>query len=447
MLKNAAMAGITVFNGSGDHGSTCLDGSPNTISVPADSPNATAVGGTTITFGPGNTYQSEQWWDGSNSTPQTGQGGFGVSTFFSKPAYQSGLNSSPQRSIPDVAVNADPTRGAVICEASAGGCPTGSIYGGTSLAAPIWAAFAANLNQALGHNVGALNQMIYPLANTGAFHGPASMSPASDFAHVGLGSPDMDALLLQLSGQTVGTPDPSASAVELSPFGPVVSPAVVPADGATQMPIVVTLRDANHHLVANKTVKLTASGGASAVIAPPSIKTRFDGIAIFNVTDLVPEKVTFTADDSDDSVTPSATPVVYFVTPPAASGSIIASLDTEPADGTTADTITVTLKDSLGRPTPGKVVSLMQGSGNSSIVSPSPAVTDSSGKIAFSVTNLVTETDTYTAIDVSDDNLPVPGNAQVDFTNGPGNCPAGLLRAAGSGQRVSGQHLRKRVHR
>ncbi len=34
---------ITVLNGSGDSGSTCLDGSANTIVVPADSPNAIAV--------------------------------------------------------------------------------------------------------------------------------------------------------------------------------------------------------------------------------------------------------------------------------------------------------------------------------------------------------------------------------------------------------------------
>jgi subtilase family serine protease len=45
IFQSAEMQGISVFNGAGDSGSTCLDGSPNTISVPADSPNATAVGG------------------------------------------------------------------------------------------------------------------------------------------------------------------------------------------------------------------------------------------------------------------------------------------------------------------------------------------------------------------------------------------------------------------
>ena len=58
VLAQAAASGIRLFNGSGD-GGTCLDGSPNTVGVPADSPHATAVGGTTLTLGPGLTYGSE----------------------------------------------------------------------------------------------------------------------------------------------------------------------------------------------------------------------------------------------------------------------------------------------------------------------------------------------------------------------------------------------------
>src|SRR5207237_4193261 len=46
VLAQAAASGISVLNGSGDTGTTCLDGSPNTIGVPANSPHATAVGGT-----------------------------------------------------------------------------------------------------------------------------------------------------------------------------------------------------------------------------------------------------------------------------------------------------------------------------------------------------------------------------------------------------------------
>src|ERR1700689_125022 len=92
VLQSAAAGGISVFNGSGDSGTTCLDGSPNTIGVPADSPHATAVGGSTATPGPGYAYGTESWWDGAGDTPPTGAGGFGVSRFFSAPAYQNGLS-------------------------------------------------------------------------------------------------------------------------------------------------------------------------------------------------------------------------------------------------------------------------------------------------------------------------------------------------------------------
>src|SRR5271154_5267861 len=130
IFQQAAGSGISVFNGSGDGGSTCLDGSPNVIGVPADSPNATAVGGSSAIPGPGGTYGSETYWDDSDTSPPAGQGGFGVSTFFTTPTYQTGLAAS--RSIPDVVANADPFQGVAICQASAGGCPTDQLFGGTS---------------------------------------------------------------------------------------------------------------------------------------------------------------------------------------------------------------------------------------------------------------------------------------------------------------------------
>jgi kumamolisin len=213
VLQSAAAAGISVFNGTGDSGSTCLDGSSNTISVPADSPNATAVGGTSWPngYGPGFTYGGETWWDGSAGTPPSGQGGFGVSKYFSQPSYQTALGNSAMRSVPDVVIRADPAQGVVICQADNGGCPNGSLNGGTSLAAPEWAAIAALLNQTQGKKLGALNLLLYPLAATDAFHSASSMG--SDFQHVGLGSPNVNVLNRLLSGQTVGAPDLSTSTV------------------------------------------------------------------------------------------------------------------------------------------------------------------------------------------------------------------------------------------
>src|SRR5437763_12632032 len=93
----------------------------------------------------------------------SGPGGFGVSRFFTRPAYQNGFTTSPMRSLPDVSLNADPSKGIEICQADAGGCQTGAQYGGTSLAAPLWTAFVALSNQAQGQNVGGLNRLLYPL--------------------------------------------------------------------------------------------------------------------------------------------------------------------------------------------------------------------------------------------------------------------------------------------
>ncbi|MGD0671513.1 MAG: Ig-like domain-containing protein [Candidatus Binatus sp.] len=416
VLQSAAAGGISVFNGSGDSGTTCLDGSANTVGVPADSPHATAVGGSSPVAGPGLTYESETWWNGVDSTPPTGQGGFGVSTFFAAPSYQSGLSGSTMRSIPDVVVDADPAIGLQICQADTGGCLSGRRFGGTSMAAPEWAAYAAALNAMLGSNLGNANVALYPLAGTNAFHSAASMG--SDFAHVGLGSPDLPQLRLGLTGLSPGAASPSLSTAAAAGAN---ADASAPADGATIAVAQTVLTDANGFPLGGKSVSLSASAG-SATITPPSAVTDHDGAAVFSITDLNTENLTLTATDTTDSVTLAQKASLSFVPPPATSAGIVASLSTEPADGSTADTITVTLTDSLGRPTPGKVVALDQGSASSVITVPSPAVTGSNGEIQFAVTDIHTETVAYTATDVTDGNLPVPGSAPVDFTDGAGGC-------------------------
>ena len=428
IFQTAEAAGITIFNGSGDGGSTCLDGSANTVSVPADSPSATAVGGSSLTTGPGNTYLSETWWNGTTETPPSGQGGFGISKFFAVPSYQSGL-ATGGRSVPDVVQNADPSNGVAICQASAGGCPTGLSYGGTSYAAPQWAAFIALINQELGTNLGALNPMLY--AHPGVFHNAASMG--SDFSHVGLGSPNVDALFLALSGTSAGPVDASDSTV--TPFPPIESSGVAPpgvyADGTTTGTVVVQLFDADGNSISGKTVSLTATDG-SPTITPPSTVTDSFGDASFSLTDTTVETPTLTADDTTDGVKVSTTPTLPFITPPAVSASIGASLASVANDGTSDSVITVTLKDALGRGTPGKLVNLSQ-TGSSVITGLSPQVTASDGKIAFDVTDLALESVTYTAVDVTDGNLPVPGSAVVDFSGDPSNACASPLPVAAPG--------------
>ncbi len=429
IFQSAAASNISIFNGAGDSGSTCLDGSANTVSVPADSPNATAVGGSSLTQNPFGIYGSETWWDGTSATPPTGQGGFGVSKFFPAKSYQTPLSGVSSRSVPDVTVNADPGQGVVICQADKGGCPSGLTYGGTSLAAPEWAAFAAILNQAHGQDLGFLNPLVYPLANTDAFHDAASMG--SDFAHVGLGTPNLNVMSLALANATVGAVDPAVSEVDIDETDQPPPIAGFPADGSTQINIVVILRDSNGNTVSGKTVTLAANPGSSAVITPSSAITNVaNGAAIFKVTDLVAEAPTFTATDTDDGIEVTQKPSLGFVPPPAASASIGAAPGSVVNDGVSQSTISITLTDSLGHPSPAKQI-LLQQTGGSVITGPTPAITDSNGEIQFKAVDQIPETVTYTATDVTDGNLPVPGSAQVTFTGNPGNgCGNGTPPAA-----------------
>ncbi len=422
ILQSAAASGISVFNGAGDTGSTCLDGSPNTVAVPADSPSASAVGGTTVKVGEGYVYGSEIRWNGSGATPPSGQSGFGVSQFFSRPAYQDKLNPSAMRSVPDVVIDADPATGTVICQAGHGGCPSGLVYGGTSMSAPMWAAYTALLNDARGADIGAFNPAVYPFANTAGFHNAASMG--SDFAHVGLGSPNLDVLLLELLGISVGPVSTADSAVTYSAatVSNMQMPPIdgVPADGTAAGTVTVTLSDANGDSISGKSVALSANGGSSAKITPASgITSVNNGAVSFQVTDLIPEAVTLTAQDTTDHVTLPVPGSITFGVPSAAAAGLDAFPATVSADGKISATITVTLKDSLGRPTPGKLVMLSQGSGKSVIKGPNPAATNASGQMQFTVVDQIAETVTYSAMDITDGNLPFPTTGTVTFTGGP----------------------------
>ena len=411
ILAQAAASGISVFNGSGDSGSTCLDGSQNTIGVPADSPHATAVGGSSPTPGPGYTYGSETWWNGSTHTPPTGQGGFGVSKYFSRPAYQNGLNSSPMRSVPDVVADADPADGMQICQADAGGCPTGGSYGGTSMSAPEWAGITAFLNDGLGHNIGEANPVLYSLAGTQAFHSAESMG--SDFAHVGLGSFDLEQLRLELSGESVGAVDPSRSIAAAA--GPEASgPTQVQADGKSEGTVEVTLRDSGGFPVAGKTVSVTPSTG-SAHVSAASGPSDDDGVVTFTVTDTAVEKVTFTVKDETDGITLDDIPELDF-TPPVAAGAEISASPTDLKYGGPQTTISVYLENALGRPAAGKTVKLADGESYAEITpSDKEAETDAEGVATFTASDPYEETISFTATDVTDGNLPVPGSATVTF--------------------------------
>ena len=127
---------------------------------PALSPRAVGVGGTTVqpaafgyashpsahltcspTLTPGVTPASETVW--GSATGGQGTGG-GFLSGYPKPSFQAGYGPSTGRSMPDVAMLADPSAGVATVEA---GTWAGYLTGGTSLSAPMWAGVIAMLNQ------------------------------------------------------------------------------------------------------------------------------------------------------------------------------------------------------------------------------------------------------------------------------------------------------------
>lgn len=318
------------------------------------------------------------------------------------------------RSVPDVVVDADPAQGLQICEADTGGCPSGRSFGGTSFAAPEWAAYVANLNAMLGANLGNANLKLYPLAGTKAFHTAAPMG--SDFAHVGLGSPDFLELRLGLTGQS---PGPASTTESFAIAAGSNADGSTPADGRTAGIVQAALLDADGFPLSGKTVSLTANSGGAATISPAAAVSDNDGNVVFQIADLTVENVSLTATDTTDG-TVLGSPALTFGVPPAASAGLDAFPSQVTADGVTSATITLTLQDSLSRPTPGKLITLSQ-TGNSIVVGPTPAVTDSNGQIVFTVTDQSPETVTYSAVDVTDNNLPFPNTGTVSFINGPEN--------------------------
>jgi subtilase family serine protease len=153
-----AMQGQTFLQASGDEGAYYSG-----IFQYEDSPLVTLVGGTTLTTGAGGVWSSEKVWNWGDGIA----GGGGISTTYLIPSWQTGISmtlnrgSITHRNVPDVALTADN----IFVIADNGEEEPG--VGGTSCAAPLWAGFAALINQQaalLGTtNVGFLNPAIYAI--------------------------------------------------------------------------------------------------------------------------------------------------------------------------------------------------------------------------------------------------------------------------------------------
>ena len=162
--------GISLFSASGDTGAEgCLrngDGSSRLNTGDPDSPNVVSVGGTSLTTTSAQAWSSEVVWDTSSSEG----GGGGISQFWTIPSYQknvvfngpSGQFSTTMRNVPDVALDADPNTGVYVYSSVGNQGWIG--VGGTSDAAPQFAAFWGLVSKGLGKAAGFANPPLYSLA-------------------------------------------------------------------------------------------------------------------------------------------------------------------------------------------------------------------------------------------------------------------------------------------
>jgi len=204
-FMQAAAQGQSIFVASGDSGSSgCYFDNPTNPSTalepgdPGGQPYVTSVGGTQLNWN-GSTLSETTWNEGSGSSG--GASGGGLSLDFTMPAWQSaylatvpGLQNTytnGQRQAPDVSLNADPNTGyPIYCSVAVANCSSTSpwiIVGGTSAAAPMWAAMMALVNEesvkAGGFNIGFANPLLYQVASN-------STQYANDFHDVSTGTND-----------------------------------------------------------------------------------------------------------------------------------------------------------------------------------------------------------------------------------------------------------------
>jgi subtilase family serine protease len=191
-----ATSGQSIFAAAGDSGAydDSVDNKNGTLEVddPGSQPYVTSVGGTHITLNGSNGWASETSWVASAASGTYGQtsgqnaytaaegGGGGISLNWTTTSYQpsnlataGNKGSTTHRMVPDVSLNADPSFGYPIYEGGSWG-----VYGGTSCAAPLWAAFTALVNQSrVAHSlprIGFVNPAVYAIGTSSnystAFH-------------------------------------------------------------------------------------------------------------------------------------------------------------------------------------------------------------------------------------------------------------------------------------
>lgn len=258
LYEEAAAQGQSVVSATGDEGAEDCNGNggapdpEQAVDDPGSQPFVTGVGGTSLSaLGPPPT--ESVWNHGGNVgglfSAQGGAGGGGVSHAWSMPGYQRnsaaalhviGTGSSGSqcdnsagfcRQVPDVAADADPASGYIIYWNGSDQDPTSpsgwQAIGGTSAAAPVWAALLADADSSSachGSAIGFADPPLYAAASAGYAHyfnditngnndytgtngGLYPAGPGYDMAS-GLGTPNAGALAAVLCADALHVNNP-----------------------------------------------------------------------------------------------------------------------------------------------------------------------------------------------------------------------------------------------
>jgi subtilase family serine protease len=241
IILQAGLKGIGLYFGSGDWGDNQFLVGAIVPLYPASSPYVTAVGGTSLYLNDDGTPAYETGWESGESFPSTdlsgaaiwappppgllsGGAGGGPSARYLQPRYQRGTvpaalaGTTPARVLPDVAMLADWDSG--VREGLTD--PYTGLYtlyfnaGGTSLAAPLFAATMALAEQRAGHRLGFANPRLYKVSSRAFRDITPTLVPQSF-------SPNCAVRILECSlvGQFMDTEDPAGIQV-LRPDGTIV---------------------------------------------------------------------------------------------------------------------------------------------------------------------------------------------------------------------------------
>jgi hypothetical protein len=335
----AGHTGVVFIASSGDSGAP--------TSYPAASPYVLSVGGTTLHLDAQGNYASESGWSGS---------GGGISAYENQPSFQNGVvtQSTTKRTNPDVSYDADPYTGFSVYQTYGNSTSAPWLqYGGTSDAAPQWAALVAIADQgraAAGEaalSSATLLPMIYKLSaadfhdvTTGTSAGAPNYSAGPGYDLVtGRGTPIANKVIADLVGSSTPAPAPSATHFLIS--------APTTATAGTSFTITVTAQDGSNNTVTGftGTIQFTSTDKLAGLPANYTFTAADHGAHTFTMTLKTAGTDTITAAATTGSISGSRT---VTVNPAAATHLVFTQQPTNGTTGKALAAITVTELDAYG---------------------------------------------------------------------------------------------------